>query len=146
MNIPLLTSGGQLIITVNSEKLHYKPGDKISGSVELRQGGSIHARSFIIALACSEFVNVSCGSGKHRRHKLEEVGVRRREVVLGGDADYSSCRRDFELAIPEDAPPTVQQHPGDEQRFGAGVKWVLHAKLDVPWGTDANAWKKIFVE
>lgn len=145
MNIPLLTSGGTLIITVHGEKAVYLPGERISGTVELRQGGTIHARSLSIALRCHEFVSVSCGSGKHRRSKEEWVPISSREFQLGGEGDYSDCRRDFELEVPADAPPTIKRRPEDSQEAGAGIKWELHARLDVPWGVDANARKTIFV-
>ena len=145
MNIPFISSPGTLTINVQDEKPSYAPGDKITGTVSLRGGGG-RARSLTITLECCEFVNVQCGSGKHRRKSMEWVTVFEKQVVLGGEGDYSDCVRNFEFVIPMDAPPTIRQNPVDVQKQGAGLRWVLHAKLDIPWGQDANAEKAIFVK
>jgi len=39
--------------------------------------------------------------------------------------------KNFEFKIPGNAPPTIK---GEE----AGLRWFVHAKLDVPMGRDKN--------
>ena len=146
MNIPFMSSGGEILIHLDNFKVRCKPGERVSGRVELRRSGAVHARAFTIELGCYEFVDVSCGSGKHRRRRTEWNALYSKAFALGGETDYSSCTRAFEFTIPQDTPPSVIQHPGDEQMRGAGVKWRLHAKLDVPWGSDANCMKTIYVD
>ena len=166
MNIPFLITPGSLAISLREEKAAYSPGERLAGTVELSTT-SVHARSLTISLRCYEFVKVSCGSGSYkmgggsfkigsvrgsyrigsgsRASKEEWLVIYSTELVLGGEGDYSVMKRDFEFTIPRDAPPTIARFPGDLQESGAGVKWELHAKLDVPWGVDLNARKTIFV-
>ncbi len=102
---------------------------------------------FLISLTGEEWVNISCGSDKSRRYKKEEIKIHSEEIELSSEGMYSFVEKDFQFRIPEDAPPTIwmQQEPmiGEE---GAGLRWFLHAKLDVPWGRDKNAMEEVVIE
>jgi hypothetical protein len=79
--------------------------------------------------------------------KNESIALFRKEIILRKESDFGPSRYPFEFVLPPDAPPTAQTITNDSQEgYGAGIKWVIHAKLDVPMGRDANAYKKIFVE
>ncbi len=39
----------------------------------------------------------------------------------------------------------TETYYSDPTAWGAGLRWVVHAKLDIPWGRDKNAKEEIFI-
>lgn len=134
MNI--LEPGGTLDIGLI--KNSFMPGETVKGTVKLVLDKTVKARRFLISLIGEEWVDVSCGSGKSRRAKKEEIKIHNDEIELSGERVYDFVEKDFEFKIPENAPPTIE---GD----GAGLRWLVHAKLDIPMGRDKNAIVDLFV-
>lgn len=98
----------------------------------------VKARRFLILLIGEEYIDVSCGSGKTRQAKKEEINIHSEAIQLSGEGIIDFMEKNFEFKIPENAPPTIK---GEE----AGLRWLVHAKLDVPMGRDKNAREDIFV-
>ncbi len=128
-------------------KKSYTPGETIKGTVKLLLDNPVKARRFLILFTGEEWVNISCGSGKSRRYKKEEIKIHAEEIELSGEGMYSFVEKNFQFSIPKDAPPTIcmQQEPSADEE-GAGLRWFLHAKLDVPWGKDKNAREEVDIE
>lgn len=116
----------------------FTPGDAVKGTVKLVLKKPVKARRFLILLVGEEWVDVSCGSGKTRRYKKEEINIHSEEIQLSGEGLFDFMEKNFEFKIPENAPPTIN---GEE----AGLRWLVHAKLDVPMGRDKNAREELFV-
>ena len=114
------------------------PGETLKGRVKLILDKPVKARRFLVSLIGEEWVDISCGSGKYSREKKEEIKIHGDEIELSGESVYEFVEKDFEFKIPENAPPTID---GD----GAGLRWFLHAKLDIPMGRDKNARVELFV-
>ncbi len=134
MNI--IEPGGTLDIGLI--KNSFIPGETVKGRVKLVLDKPVKARRFLISLTGEEWVDVSCGSGKSRRAKKEEINIHNDEIELSGEKVYDFVEKDFEFKIPENAPPTIE---GD----GAGLRWFAHAKLDIQMGRDKNAREKLLV-
>jgi hypothetical protein len=132
----ILELGGTL--DIGSIKNSFMPGETVKGTVKLILGEPVKARRFLISLIGEEWVDVSCGSGKSRRAKKEEIKIHSDEIELSGGGLYDFVEKDFGFKIPENAPPTIE---GD----GAGLRWFVHAKLDIPMGRDKNAGVELFV-
>ncbi len=111
-------------------------------------------------------MEVSCGGGKSRRSKKEEVKIHAEETELSGEGMYDFVEKRFQFKIPEDAPPTIRMGQNSSARAsnsnewkvdyplsgisssydgGAGLRWVVHVKLDIPWGRDKDAIEEIFI-
>ncbi len=148
----------------------YLPGEAVKGRIRLNLDKPIKARRLLISLIGEEWIDVSCGSGKNRTSKSEEVEIHREDIELSGEGMYSAVEKTFEFRIPEDAPPTIWMHPSDPSAGtmkqkgwgfkyslsvfslsigpgsrGAGFRWIVHAKMDIPWGIDKNTREEIFV-
>ncbi len=127
-------------------KKPFTPGETIKGTVKLLLDTPVKARRFLVSFTGEEWVNISCGSGKSRRYKKEEIKIHAEEIELSGEGIYSFVEKNFQFSIPGDSPPTIwmEQDPvkGEE---GAGLRWILHAKLDIPWGGDKNAREELFI-
>ncbi len=134
MNI--FEAGGTLAI--NLSKNSFMPGETVKGRVKLVLDKPVKARRFLISLRGEEWVDVSCGSGKSRRAKKEEINIHSDEIELSGEKVYDFMEKDFEFKIPENAPPTIEGE-------GAGLQWFVHAKLDIPMGRDKNAMEELLV-
>ncbi|VVB96648.1 Uncharacterised protein [uncultured archaeon] len=134
MNI--LEPGGTLDIGLKKDS--FMPGEMLKGRVKLILDKPVKARRFLISLIGEEWVDVSCGSGKSQRAKKEEIKIHGDEIELSGETVYDLVEKDFEFKIPEDAPPTIEGN-------GAGLRWFLHAKLDISMGRDKNARRELFV-
>ncbi|MCZ7398896.1 MAG: hypothetical protein O8C62_04325 [Candidatus Methanoperedens sp.] len=119
MNI--LEPGGTLDIDLI--KNSFMLGEMVKGRVRLILDKPVKARQFLISLTGQEWVDVSCGSD---------------EIELSGGGVYDFVEKDFEFKIPENAPPTIEG-------AGAGLRWFVHAKLDLPIGRDKNARRELFV-
>lgn len=162
---PLLNSGIQIEI----QKREFLPGEKVSGKVHLYAENPVKARQFSISLVAKEWVNISCGSGKSKRGKVEERIIHSQQIILGGESEYIKVDREFSFEIPKDAPPTISRDPPniegsvstasavgaivtktligekDASNIGAGLRWALIAKLDIPWSFDMNREEILFV-
>ncbi len=141
----ILEPGGTL--TIDLTKKSYTPGETIKGTVKLILDNPVKARRFLISLSGEEWVNVSCGSGRNRRYKKEEIKIHTEELEFSGEGMYAFVEKNFQFKVPENAPPTIwMQHEPAIGEEGAGLRWVIHAKLDVPWGRDKNAREEIVIE
>ncbi len=100
MNI--LELGGALDISLL--KNFFMPGETIKGRVKLLLDKPVRARRFLVSLVAEEWVDVSCGSGKSRRAKKEEINIHSDEIELSGESTYDFLEKDFQFKIPENAP------------------------------------------
>ena len=125
-------------LDIDLSKKDYIPGETVKGTIKLVLEKPVKARRFLVSLVGEEWVDVSCGGGKTRRVKKEEVKIHNNEIELSGEGVYDFVQKNFQFKIPEDAPPTIK---GDE----AGLRWLVHAKLDIPMGRDMNEWVELFV-
>jgi hypothetical protein len=153
-------------LSIGMEKKSYIPGEVVKGRVRLSLDNPVKARRFSVSLIGEEWVEVSCGSGKSRQSKKEEVSIHAEDIELSGEGMYGFAEKDFQFRIPENALPTIwmaqnssakTSKPGewkvDYPLFGkyssydggAGLRWIVKAKLDIPWGRDKNAREEIFV-
>ncbi|MCZ7384933.1 MAG: hypothetical protein O8C63_09330 [Candidatus Methanoperedens sp.] len=128
--------GGTLGISLM--KNSFIPGETVKGRVKLVLEKPVKARRFLVSLRGEEWVDVSCGSGKSHRAKKEEINIHSDEIELSGEKVYDFMEKDFEFKIPENAPPTIEGE-------GAGLQWLVHAKLDIPMGRDKNAMEELLV-
>lgn len=119
-------------------KNSFMPGEMVKGTVKLVLKKPVNARGFMVSLIGEEWVDVSCGSGKTRQAKKEEINIHSDAIQLSGEALIDFMEKNFEFKIPENAPPTIK---GNE----AGLRWRVHAKLDVPMGRDKNERVELFV-
>ena len=119
-------------------KNSFLPGEMVKGTLKLILKKPVNARRFLVSLMGEEWVDVSCGSGKTRRAKKEEINIHSEVIQLSGEGLLDFVEKDFEFKIPENAPPTIK---GEE----AGLRWLVHAKLDVPMGRDKNERVEVFV-
>ncbi len=153
-------------LSISLEKKAYMPGEVIKGKVRLSLDAPIKARRFLISLIGEEWVEISCGGGRSRRSKKEEIKIHVEEIELSGEGMYDIVEKCFQCKIPENAPPTIWMAQNYSTRAsnsdvwkvdyplfgisssydgGAGLRWLVHAKLDIPWGRDKNAREEIFV-
>ena len=124
--------------TIDLIKNSFVPGEMVKGTVKLVLKKPVNARRFLVSLIGEEWVDVSCGSGKTRRARKEEINIHSEVIQLSGEGLFDFIEKIFEFKIPENAPPTIK---GDE----AGLRWLVHAKLDVPMGRDKNERVELFV-
>jgi hypothetical protein len=134
--VNIFEPGGTL--DIGFMKISFMPGETVKGRVKLVLDKPVKARRLLISLRGEEWVDVSCGSGKSRRAKKEEIKIHSDEIELSGERVYDFVEKDFEFKIPENAPPTIEGE-------GAGLQWFVHAKLDIPMGRDKNARVDLFV-
>ncbi len=147
----------------------HAPGEMVRGTVSLILDKPVKARRFSISFTGEEWVEVSCGAGKSRRSKKEEIEIHFEEIEFSGEGMYDFAEKNFQFRIPENAPPTIWMEPRDPNMKaerkkewkvnyslfslsssygpadGAGFRWVMKAKLDIPWGKDKNTIVEIFV-
>lgn len=135
--------GSKIELIINQQE--FKPGDTVSGKIVLHCSEPIKARGFSIEFRGEAWVNVSCGSGRSKRGKNETVVFHREAISFGGEKEYSKEERQFNFSIPNDAPPTMLQNLDAEQQYGAGLRWIIETKLDIPLSTDISTRKIIFV-
>jgi hypothetical protein len=119
-------------------KNSFMPGEMVKGIVKLVLKKPVNTRRFMVSLIGEEWIDVSCGSGKSRRAKKEEINIHIEVIQISGEGLLDFAENNFEFKIPENAPPTIK---GDE----AGLRWLVHAKLDVPMGRDKNERVELFV-
>ena len=81
------------------------PGEMVKGTVKLVLKKPVNARRFMVSLIGEEWVDVSCGSGKTRRAKKEEINIHSEVIQLSGEELIDFMEKDFEFKIPENAPP-----------------------------------------
>ena len=125
-------------LDIDISKKDFIPGEIVKGTIKLVLEKPVKARRFLISLVCEEWVDVSCGGGKSRRVKKEEVNIHNDVIELSGEGSYNFVQKNFQFKIPEDAAPTIK---GDE----VGLRWLVHAKLDIPMGRDKNERVELFV-
>jgi hypothetical protein len=153
-------------LSIGLEKISYIPGDVVKGRVRLSLDNPVKARRFSVSFIGEEWVEVSCGTSKSRRSKKEEVNIHAEDIELSGEGMYDFAEKDFQFRIPENAPPTIWMAPNSSVKTsksgewivdyplfgvcssydgGAGFRWIVKAKLDIPWGLDKNAREEILV-
>lgn len=123
----------------------FRPGDRVTGRVILNCTEPVKARAFLITLRAESWVDVSCGSGKHRRSKHETNVLHEQVISLGDEKEYTRQEGTFSFDIPSDAPPTIFSSLDSKEDYGAGLRWIIEAKLDIALSTDINTRKTIFV-
>ncbi len=134
----------RLSVGVEKEGGEYFPGGTIKGHVKLSTLRGVSARSIKISLSCSEWVCPGKVDGEPGKN--DESPVWAKEKKLGGRHVYHSGEWNFEFLLPKDALPTINPEPSRAHPTeGAGMKWYLHAKMDVPASIDLHAYKQIFV-
>lgn len=140
--IPFLSS--RLSVHVNKRDDDYKPGDRVEGYVRLHTISGVDARKLVVRLTCAEWVNPKKDSGKEG--EAREVKLWKKEKVLGGPHKYRAGEWEFEFILPKDAMPTLNPEPFSRHpNEGAGLKWYLHAKMDVPNSIDLHGYKQLFI-
>ena len=127
------------ILDIDLIQNSFMPGEMVKGTVKLVLKKPVNARRFMVSLIGEEWVDVSCGSGKTRQAKKEETNIHSEVIQLSGEGLIDFVEKNFEFKIPENAPPTIK---GEE----AGLRWLVHAKLDVPMGRDKNERVEVFVD
>lgn len=133
-------------IEVKTEKQRYKPGESVSGTVSIKARSPIRARVLSASLIGEEWVNVSCGSGKSRKGKWDEVILFRNDSALGSEKEYGNQAYSFSFEIPANAPPTISASDAFGAETGGGLRWYVEAKLNLPNAPDIKGRAYIFVE
>jgi len=147
-------------ITIRLDKLQYKPGDVITGSVGLNLRKPVHARKVFVSLLGK--VRTTRIDSKGHRH-TEDVVVYDFTVPLDSENDYMSEMYHFEIKIQSDI---LQMHSSSQQlqqllqaklgtigavlgsiaTSGRGpVRWMIHAQLDVPMKLDVKKTQDIVI-
>jgi len=147
-------------ITIRLDKLQYKPGDVITGSVGLNLRKPVHARKVFVSLLGK--VRTTRIDSKGHRH-TEDVVVYDFTVPLDSENDYMSEMYHFEIKIQSDI---LQMHSSSQQlqqllqaklgtigavlgsiaTAGQGpVRWMIHAQLDVPMKLDVKKTQDIVI-
>jgi hypothetical protein len=157
-------SKGKLDITI--EKLHYAPGDTISGNVALTLKKPVNARELSISLIGEQFMTTSrqeksgwgitggeIGWRSTSSSQVESVHIYDFKQRLASEREYSEGREyRFEIKIPADIPqmPKREANSGEAGKVAqtvavvmglsrsSPVEWYLLAKLDIPGGLDVS--------
>lgn len=141
MAFSFLTS--KISIELEGNKAEYAPGETVRGKVRLHTFGKADARKFHIVLCCSEWMN------PHEDDKEEEpreVSLFKKDFELGKKGEYKAGEWAFEFQLPSNSVPTIVCEPCNKFcHKGAGVKWYLHAQMDIPASLDFHAYKQVFV-
>lgn len=131
-------------VDLNKRGDEYFAGDSVKGSVKLSTFRGVNARNIKVRLCCVEWVNPKKNGGKNGEGK--ETVLWEKEKKLGGAHKYSAGKWKFEFKLPTDALPTITPEPYKKNiNEGAGLKWYLHAQIDIPAGVDMHAYKQIFL-
>jgi len=147
-------------ITVTLDKLQYKPGDIIKGSVGLNLRKPVRARKLTVALL-GKVRTTHCNS--KGQMQTEDVVVYDFTIPLDAENDYLSELYRFEIKI---QPDILQMHSSAQQiqqllqqklgtvgtilgkmaTAGQGpVRWMVHAQLDVPLKIDVKKSQDIVI-
>jgi len=110
----------------------------VKGTVKLVLKKTCQCKAILVSLIGEEWVDVSCGSGKTRRARKEEINIHSEVIQISGEGLLDFVEKNFEFKIPEDAPPTIK---GMRQDFDG---WCMQS-WDVPMGRDKNERVEVFV-
>ena len=141
MVFSFLTS--KISIELEGNKAEYKAGEAIKGKVKLHTFGKVTARKFHIVLSCAEWMNPHSSDNEE---EAKEILLWKKDFKLGEKGEYKAGEWAFEFQLPPESTPTIACEP--KNKFchkGAGVKWFLHAQMDVPSSLDSHAFKQVFV-
>lgn len=133
----------KLSIELEGNRAEYKAGETVKGRVKLNTFGKVDARKFHVCLCCSEWM-------KHIDPRKEdggkEIALWKKDFRLGDKGVYKAGEWAFEFQVPKESVPTIT--PDRRNKYstkGAGVKWALHAQMDLPSSLDLHAYKQVFV-
>jgi len=147
-------------ITVTLDKLQYKPGDVITGSVGLNLRKPVRARKIFVSLLGK--VKTTHRDAQGHMH-TEDITVYDFTVPLDSENDYLSQIYHFEIKIQSDI---LQMHSSGQQiqqllqaKLGAigsilgqmtmggqgPVRWMVHAQLDIPMKLDVHKTQDIVI-
>lgn len=142
MVLSFLTS--RISIRLEKESGEYRPGDTVRGRVRMSTLRGVSARGISVSLFCVEWMCPGKVDGE--KGEAKESNVWNKHKKLGGKHMYNSGEWGFEFVLPKDALPTINPEPSrSHPTEGAGMKWYLHAQMDVPASIDLHAHKQIFV-
>ncbi|MEM4272492.1 MAG: hypothetical protein QXH30_02790 [Candidatus Bilamarchaeaceae archaeon] len=133
----------KILIELDEKSAEFRPGEAIKGRVRLHTFRKLAARKFHIVLCCAEWMG---GGPNGNEEDGKEITLWKKDIKLGESGEYGAGAWDFEFRIPPESVPTIACEA--EKKFcskGAGVKWFLHAQMDVPSSLDLHAYKRIFV-
>ena len=134
----------RVTVDLNKRGDEYFAGDSVEGKVKLSTLKGVNARSVKVRLCCVEWMNPKKNRGKGGEGK--ESVLWEKEKKLGGAHKYSAGDWKFEFKLPKDALPTITPEPYKKNtNEGAGLKWYLHAQMDIPTGIDMHAYKQLFL-
>ncbi len=133
----------KISIELEGNRAEYKPGEALKGKVKLHTFGKVDARKFHVVLCCAEWMS---GHKSDNEEEAKEVPLWKKDFVLGEKGTYRAGEWDFEFKVPPESIPTIACEPCNKFcQKGAGVKWFLHAQMDVPSSLDLHAYKQVFV-
>lgn len=142
MVLSFLTS--KLSVHASKTNDDYYPGEVVKGYVRLNTLKGVDARNVKVSLCCVEWMNPKKNGDKDKEGK--EAVIWEAEKKLGGKHKYSAGEWEFEFLLPKNALPTISPEPSRKHAHtGAGLKWYLHAQMDVPNSIDLHAFKQIFI-
>ena len=134
----------KLCVHTDKKGDEYYPGDMIGGYAKLHTLRGVAARSVKVRLRCIEWLNPKKNTNKEG--KGQELLLWEKEKKLGGNHKYHAGEWAFNFKLPKTALPTITPEPYQKHaHVGAGLKWHLHAQLDLPHSPDMHAYKQIFI-
>jgi hypothetical protein len=141
MVFSFLTS--KISIALDENKTEFRPGELVTGKVKLHTCGKVNARKFHIVLSCVEWMNPNKSDNEE---EAKEVSLWKKNFELGEKGEYKAGEWVFGFQLPPQSIPTIACEPRNKFcQKGAGVKWFLHAQMDIPSSLDLHAFKQVFV-
>jgi hypothetical protein len=134
----------ELSVGLEKGNREYFPGENIKGHVKISTLKGVNARKVLVQLRCVEWMNPKKDGGTEKEGK--EFVLWEKEKKLGGAHKYSTKEWKFEFALPKNALPSIIPEPcKKDANEGTGLKWYVHAHMDVPNGLDMHAYKQLFI-
>ena len=141
-------------IDLKLDKLNYRPGETIKGTLTLDLKEPVKARELRVVFAGLKKTtrsNVSFSQGASMSSRSRSDFVHHFKMALDGEKEYIGGKYPFEIAIPSDllskGPETGLETAMKAIQFLGGmssrVSWFVEASLDIPGGMDIN--KKVQV-
>lgn len=136
-------------IDLKLEKLNFKPGETIKGTVSLELKEPIQARGLkVLFYGIAKQSQTGFSSSGGVKHRSNTKKIHNFEMTLDGEKEYKQGEYNFKIAIPQNAVPKMPSGAlggmvQAAQFLGAvpNIKWFVEAKLDIPKGFDVR--KKI---
>ena len=122
------------------EKNIYCPGEKVNGSVILRNDKPISARDVTLKIIGLERTSIEVGSGEdsttyHSYNYIFEI----KDILAGsGELPPGEHRSTFSFKVPENALPSYHG-------FNVDITYKIHAQVDIPFWFDLKSQKTFYV-